>query len=109
MLKISKMKMSNKKAAEGMMWTVIVIALLLFFLLIYSGVWNRLFGKGTSSLKEQFSSAGDSDNDGVINAADKCPCPGGEGTLENDGCPAGYKITGTNTDKESRACLSKIT
>lgn len=99
----------SKKAAEGMMWTVIVIVLLLLFLLIYSGAWSKLFGKGTSSLKEQFSSAGDADNDGVINVADKCPCPGGEGDIENDGCPAGYKITSTNTGKESRACLSKVT
>lgn len=99
----------SKKSAEGMMRTVIVMVLLLLFLLIYSGAWNKLFGKSTSSLKDQFSSAGDADNDGVINAADKCPCPDGEGDIENDGCPSGYKVTNTNAGKESRACLSKIT
>lgn len=98
----------NKKSAENVIWTVVVIALLLLFLLIYTGVWKNLFGKGISGINEQFDSAGDADNDGVINIADKCPCPPkGVGSIENNGCPSGYKITGEKKDTEDRSCLQK--
>lgn len=90
--------MKSKKAAEGIMWTVVVIALLLLFLLIYSGVWSKLFGKSASSLSEQIGSADDYDKDGVINIVDKCPCQAGD--PNNDGCP----YTNRNED---RLCLTK--
>ena len=95
----------SKKGAEGTIWIVMVIALLLLFLFVYFGVWAKLFGKSASGIDNQISSAGDFDNDGVINIVDKCPCvPGGQ---ENNGCPTDYKITGSNSDKENRDCLAK--
>ena len=94
--------MKNKKAQSGMMWLVVVIVALLIFLLIYSGTWTKLFGKSTSGIKEKMESAGDYDKDSVINAIDKCPCFAG--VAENDGCQAGYRITGTNTGNEIKEC-----
>lgn len=100
--------MKYKKSAGPAVWLVGSIVLILLFLYLYSNVWVRLFGKETSSLKEQLGSAGDSDNDGVINIADKCPCPpDGRGVQENEGCPSGHRITNTNTGKEDRTCLTK--
>lgn len=84
------------------MWLVVVIVALLFFLLIYSGAWTKLFGKSTSGIKEKLDSAGDYDKDNVINAIDKCPCFAG--TVENDGCQPGYRITGINTGNEIKEC-----
>lgn len=85
---------------------VAIIALLLLFLGIYSGVWSKLFGKSASGIKEKLDSAGDYDKDNVINAVDKCPCFAG--AVENEGCPYGYRITGTNTDKEIKVCPKPI-
>ncbi len=96
--------MKNKKAAEGAMWTVVIIALLLLFFLIYSGALSKLYGKLFSETNQQVSGAEDSDNDGVSNLADKCPCNSGE--LENSGCPAGYKPTGKPEGTEARSCLT---
>lgn len=102
--------MKTKKAAEKMLWIVATMAFVLFFFLLYSNAWATLFGKGTSSLKEQLSAANDADLDRVINIADKCPCPPkGEGVPENYGCPAGYKIKDTGKDEEDRSCLTKKT
>lgn len=100
----------SKKSATEIIMMVALLALSLLFLLVYSGVFTKLFGKGTSDLREQFSAAGDADNDGVINVADNCPCPGqGFGIIENDGCPAGYKINNDGKGKEDRACLATKT
>ena len=99
-----KMIIKNKKGAEGIVWTVAIIALLLFFLLIYSGVWTKLFGKEASSLSTQIDKdlgpSGDYDKDGVINIVDKCPCQAGD--ANNDGCPYTNK-------NEDRSCLTKKT
>ena len=102
--------MKHKKSAGPAVWLISSIVLILLFLYLYSNVWVKLFGKETSSLKEQLGSAGDADSDGVINIADKCPCPpDGKGVQENEGCPSNHKITNTNVGKEDRACLTKKT
>ena len=98
---------NSKKGAEGIIWTVVVIAALLIFLLIYMGVWSRLFGKSTSGLNEQIDMTGDKDQDNVMNRFDKCPCNTGD--AENEGCPIGYKITNTNSGVEDKLCLTKKT
>ncbi len=100
----------SKKSAGDMMWIVVMLALSLLFLAIYTGAFNKLFGRETSSIKEQFNAAGDEDNDGVINIADKCPCPAkGFGIIENDGCPKGYKIKEDGKNEEDRSCFTKKT
>jgi len=92
--------MKFKKGAEGMIWTIIIIALLGLFLIVYSGAWTKLFGKSASNLNEQVDKdkgpAGDFDKDGLINAADKCPCQAGD--ANNDGCQI-------NSRNEDRSCL----
>ena len=101
--------MKTKKGTEGIIWTVVIVAALALFLLIYTGVWSKLFGKSASSLNEQIDLTGDKDQDNVINRLDKCPCPGGEGDIENDGCPSGYKITNPNSGFEDRSCFTQKT
>ena len=93
--------MNNKKAAEGMIWVLIAIVLALVFLLVYSGVWTKLFGGGASAIGNQIDSAGDADGDNAINLADKCPCKPGDS--ENNGCPIGY----TPNKNEDKSCLKK--
>ncbi len=96
--------MKSKKAAEGIMWMIITIVLLLIFLFVYSGAWTKLFGAGISEIKGQTSEygpGGDYDGDGVINLADKCPCQAGE--IENNGCNSGYKPK----ENEDKTCLIK--
>ena len=92
--------MKSKKGVEGVVWLIGIIVLMLLFLLIYSGIWTKLFGKGASTLYEQADKdkgpAGDFDKDGVINIADKCPCQPGDAS--NDGCPLGNR-------NEDRLCL----
>lgn len=97
----------SKKAAEGALWYVVIIALLLLFFLVYTGAWSKLFGKGISGINEQIASAEDYDKDRVANFADKCPCS--EGDIENDGCPSGYKAANINTGKEDNSCLADKT
>lgn len=99
--------MKTKKAAEGIIWTVVVIAALVLFLLLYTGTWSKLFGKSTSSLNEQIDMTGDKDQDNIMNRLDKCPCKAGD--TENDGCPSGYKITNTNSGFEDRSCFTQKT
>ena|SRR3989338_4884551 len=98
--------MKSKKGYE-ITWYVAVMALVLLFIFVYSSAWANIFRKSASSLNEQIGSASDYDKDGVINIDDKCPCIVGD--LNNQGCPAGYKITGTGTGNEDRACLTKKT
>lgn len=97
--------MKSKRGAHEVVYLTVIIVALLFYLLIYSGVWNKLFGKGISDVKEKLESAGDYDKDNVINVADKCPCF--SGLIENDGCPSGYKIAGDSKGKEIRECPAK--
>ena len=97
--------MKSKKADDKLIWIIVAIAIGLSYLAIYTGVWKNLFGNSVAGINENLASAGDKDNDGVINIEDKCPCV--SGTIENNGCPDGYKIAGTNMDKETTDCLSK--
>ena len=97
--------MKYKKGAEGTIWMVVIIVILLLFLAIYTGVFTKLFGKGASGINDQFGSAGDPDNDNVINLVDKCPCQSGE--QDNEGCPSGHKILGNGQGYEGRDCLKK--
>ena len=92
------------------MWTVVILALLLLFLALYSNAWVNLFRKSVSSVSEKFDSAGDPDKDNVINLEDNCPCPqqGRIDSMENNGCPIGYKI-GSNGKEESKECFTKKT
>ncbi len=105
--------MKNKKSLEIISGPVIVLIALAFFLIIYLAIITGFFGKGASGLNERFNSAGDADNDGVINVADKCPCPpktAGEKRLddmENSGCPYGYKIDKSKKEYEDRWCFEK--
>ena len=95
----------SKKGAEGIIWTVVILAASVLFLLVYTGTWSKLFGKSTSSLNEQIDLTADCDQDNVMNRFDKCPCTIGD--IENSGCPTGFKITNTNSGIEDRACLTK--
>ena len=101
---------NSKKAAEGILWTVVILAALLLFFFLYSNAWANLFRKSVSSINEKFDLAGDSDKDTVINLEDKCPCPqqGRIDSTENHGCPIGYKI-GSNGKEESKECFTKKT
>ena len=97
--------MKSKKADGGTIGVVVAIVLLLFFLAIYTGAWKYLFGKGVAGINENLASAGDKDNDGIINIEDKCPCV--SGIIENHGCQDGYEVTGTGTGNENRDCLGR--
>ena len=81
--------MKNKKAYEPIIGLVVVIALLLLFFLVYSGVLGKLYNKAFSGTSKQIDSTNDDDNDGVANFIDKCPTIPGE--LPNNGCPFGYE------------------
>ena len=84
---------------------VIVLALLAFFLVMYTLWYFGFFGKNASSLNDQFIASCDADQDNIPNVADKCPCV--FGVYENDGCPSGYKITGDGKGKENRDCFKE--
>lgn len=102
--------MRFKRAAEWVWWQIASIVALLIFLVVYLGFWSTSFGKTTSGFREQIASAGDWDNDDVLNRIDMCPCLKEEkGGVENEGCPLGYKNTGTGTGKEDRSCLTMKT
>ena len=97
--------MESKKAEGKLIWIIVAIAIGLIYLAIYTGVWKNLFGKSVAGINENLASAGDKDNDGIINIEDKCPCV--SGTIENQGCQDGYKVTGTGTGNENRDCLGR--
>ena len=84
----------SKKAAEGVVWMIVIGALLLIFLFIYSGVWKTLFSRSVSGIQ-------DSDGDSVPNIKDSCPCR--KGVIENNGCPAGQKPL----ENENIQCISQ--
>ena len=79
------------------------IALTLLFIFVVGAIYKNLYSKSAGEISEKISSAGDFENDGVANFADKCPCE--SGVIENDGCPSGYRITDTGSGKESKDCL----
>lgn len=95
--------MENRKGDGQVLWIVVIAAFLLLFFLIYSGALGKLYGKLFSGANEQINSTDDYDKDNVANFADKCPCSSGD--IENDGCPTGYKISGTDSGKEEKSCL----
>ena len=77
--------MKQKKSIALSVETLIIIALLLVFLVVYLVFIKGGLGKGASGINDQFDKGSDPDNDGVINIADKCPDVKGE--PGNDGCP----------------------
>ncbi|HLC50418.1 MAG TPA: hypothetical protein VJI97_03235 [Candidatus Nanoarchaeia archaeon] len=92
--------MKSKKGAEGIIWIVIVFVLLLLFMFIYTGLWTKLFGKGTKGIGDQIdATSNDHDSDGVADFADRCPCI--PGSNEYSGCTK----TSTDADKAKRDCL----
>lgn len=102
--------MKSKKSVSQMMELLVIIFLIVLFVYLSSKLYIYFFGKETSELKERFISIEDYDKDGVSNIADKCPCPPqGFGVMENEGCPANYKIKGDGQGIEDRTCLSKKT
>ena len=93
--------MKQKKAMEGITWTLIVFVLLLLFLFIYSGMWTKLFGKGVKSIDNSIgATTSDHDNDGIADFADKCPCVSGDN--EYSGCT---RQNPEDTEKNDRNCL----
>jgi hypothetical protein len=94
--------MKSKKGAEGIIWIVIVFVLLLLFMFIYTGIWTKLFGKGTKGIGDQIdATSNDYDNDGIADFADRCPCGGSDGQPEYNGCTK----TSTDADRAKRDCL----
>ncbi|MEK6892279.1 MAG: hypothetical protein AABX25_03780 [Nanoarchaeota archaeon] len=83
--------MKNKNASESTIWLVVVIALLLLFFLIYSGVLGKLYNKVFSGTSNQIDSTNDDDNDGVANFMDKCPGTGAGEPVDQFGCSSGQK------------------
>jgi len=92
-------KLDSGKRGYDTIEIVATLALILLFVVISIFVYKNLFAKSASGVSQQIDSAGDFDNDGVANFADKCPCE--KGFIENYGCPSGYRITG----KENADCL----
>lgn len=78
--------MKNKKGAEPIIWLVVVIALLLLFFLIYSGVLGKLYNKAFTGTSKQIDGTNDDDNDGIANFMDKCPGTSGK-DVDSSGCP----------------------
>ncbi len=97
--------MKTKKGASELVWIVAIIALVLLFLLIYTGIWTKLFGKSVTIVNNNINLGDDNDNDNIINLNDKCPCA--SGISENQGCPPGYKIQGNDLGSETKNCFSK--
>ncbi|HLC60954.1 MAG TPA: hypothetical protein VJJ52_06010 [Candidatus Nanoarchaeia archaeon] len=83
--------MKNKRASESTIWLVVVIALLLLFFLIYSGVLGKLYNKIFSGTSKQIDSTNDDDNDGVANFMDKCPGTDTGEPADQSGCSSGQK------------------
>ena len=68
----------GKKGVELSLNTVVIAIILLIALAVIVTVFIRLFGQEAVQIKDQISSLGDEDGDGVINTFDKCPCICGE-------------------------------
>lgn len=101
--------MKSKKAIS-MIETVVLIAILLIFLIVWSGAWTKLFGNDVSIIKDQKNELQDSDDDGVANFQDKCPCPpDGVGSTDTNGCPLEYAKASVERKKqlEDRTCIGK--
>lgn len=97
--------MKSKKADTNVPWMLVAIVLFMLFLFLWSKGYFALFNKNLAGVKEKLTAAGDYDNDNVINIEDKCPCFAG--TIDNEGCPADYKITGSGSGKEIKECPKK--
>ena len=81
--------MLKKKAAIGLPWQVIIIAIIgivvVFGVLLF---WKGGSGKLFDSIGGQIDALGDEDEDGVINMRDKCVCVGfSEEDEDLSGCP----------------------
>ena len=104
------MLINKKKKGELPIGIISTIILLLIFAAIYMWSNKQIFTRSTTDIKNKIN---DDDNDGVLNIADKCPCPEKQGQkraddLQNDGCPLRYKITNSGKGIEDRSCLTKI-
>ena len=84
-----------------MFWMLAMIVATLLVVFVASGLFTKLFGQSAKGVSNQIDSAGDFDNDGVINLQDKCPCDGG--FIENDGC----KSNNPTDEQKKRDCLSQ--
>lgn len=96
------MKIQHKNGVEMSIAVLITITLLLIFLLIYGVFWKGAFGKTSGSFGIQIGNTEDTDQDGIINFDDACPCV--QGTLEakEKGCPSN-----PTTEQKSRTCPTK--
>jgi len=97
-----KSKKGDGISIEFIIWLaigLIATALILKFL-----VFDKITKAG-QEVDTQLDKPGDFDGDKIINLVDKCPCV--LGTIENDGCPNNYKITGKQEGKESTKCPKK--
>ncbi len=67
--------MNSKKGLEGPLWILIIAIALIVFLLIYLGVFGKLFGQGARDIGDRITivGQGDADDDGILDAVDKCP------------------------------------
>ena len=100
--------MKSRKGYEKMFGILISLVLVMVLVAVYFSFFRGGLSRGTSNLNQQFDSAGDADNDGVINIADKCPCSSqGLGVPDNEGCPADHKITNDGKGPEDRSCFIK--
>ena len=82
----------NKKAAVGLPWQIIIIAVIGIVVMI--GVllfWKGGSGKLFDSIGGQIDTWGDDDDDGIINMRDQCPCKPiiAEEDDKLAGCPKG--------------------
>ncbi|MBI2654703.1 hypothetical protein HYX02_07920 [Candidatus Woesearchaeota archaeon] len=86
--------MKSKKIAQfSDLTNMVIVALVILIVFLWVG---RTLGRATGPVGTSIGSGDDYDEDGVINAADDCPCLKGE--IINYGCPEGYKPT-INEDK----------
>jgi hypothetical protein len=79
--------MKSKKGVELSLNVVIIAVILLVVAVVVIAVFMRLFGEESERIEGQIKALDDSDNDGIINMFDKCPCTAG--IKENDGCKEG--------------------
>lgn len=76
--------------------------LVLVILVIIVAITVTFFGRGFANIGCNLDNY---DKDQLPDCQDSCPCV--SGAIENKGCPAGYKITGTDQGIEDKSCLKK--
>ena len=94
--------MKNKKAVELSMNVIIIVVILLIVAFSVIAVFGKLFGKEARQIEGQIDALGDSDNDGISNFFDKCPCDIGES--EFDGCADQNALDDTKGKPKPKSC-----